>query len=54
MTDPSHPLHFKKLDEPDIYSARVGLNHRALGVMRGDRIIGYWIGTHAEYDRELR
>jgi hypothetical protein len=51
--NPSHPsLHFKKLEgEQDIYSVRVGLNYRALGVMKGDRVVWYWIGDHREYDR---
>jgi len=52
-TNPSHPsLHFKKLEgEENIYSVRAGLNYRALGVMKGDRVVWYWIGDHHEYDR---
>jgi hypothetical protein len=52
-SSPSHPsLHFKKLEATDdIYSARIGLNYRALAVMKKDRIIWYWIGSHSEYDR---
>jgi hypothetical protein len=34
-----------------IYSARIGLEYRALAVRKKDRIIWYWIGSHAEYDR---
>ncbi len=51
--NPSHPsLQFKKLEgEDDIYSARIGLGYRALAVMRKDRVVWYWIGSHAEYDR---
>ncbi|MBV9771999.1 MAG: hypothetical protein JOZ32_20670 [Bryobacterales bacterium] len=51
--DPSHPgLQFKKLEGEDyIYSVRIGLGYRALGVMKKDRIVWYWIGTHSEYDR---
>ena len=30
---------------------RIGLEYRALAVMRRDRIVWYWIGNHAEYDR---
>ena len=37
--------------EQHIYSARVGLGYRALGILRGPRIIWYWIGAHSEYDR---
>jgi hypothetical protein len=53
QSNPSHPgLQFKKLEGEDhIYSARIGLEYRALAVMKKDRIVWYWIGTHAEYDR---
>jgi hypothetical protein len=49
---PAHPsLHFKKVEgESDIYSARIGLDYRALAVLRGDRVVWYWIGGHSEYD----
>jgi hypothetical protein len=51
--NPAHPgLHFKKLEgEEDIYSARIGLDYRALAVMKKDRIVWYWIGSHSDYDR---
>jgi hypothetical protein len=51
--NPAHPgLQFKKLEgEDDIYSARIGLDYRALAVLRGNRIVWYWIGSHADYDR---
>jgi len=51
--NPSHPgVHFKKLPGHDnIYSARVGLGYRALSAMEGERVIWFWIGSHAEYDR---
>ncbi|MGA2184887.1 MAG: hypothetical protein ABSH47_17855 [Bryobacteraceae bacterium] len=53
QSNPSHPgLQFKKLEgEDDIYSARIGLGYRALAVMKKDRIVWYWIGSHADYDR---
>lgn len=48
--DPKHPsLHFKKLGK--LWSARVGLHHRALAVEVEDGMLWVWIGTHAEYDR---
>ncbi|MBZ5619409.1 MAG: hypothetical protein LAQ69_11905 [Acidobacteriia bacterium] len=51
--NPAHPgLQFKKLESEDqIYSARIGIEYRALTVMRKDRIVWYWIGSHSEYDR---
>jgi hypothetical protein len=53
--NPAHPgLHFKQIhDDPLIYSARVGISYRAVGVRDGDTIVWYWIGSHAEYDRLL-
>jgi hypothetical protein len=37
-----------------IYTARVGLGHRALAVVDGDVVIWFWIGTHADYGERLR
>ncbi len=55
VRDPHHPsLHFKKLHDK-LYSARVGLSYRALGVMENpDLIIWIWIGSHAEYDKLIK
>ena len=48
--DPFHPsLHFKKVGQ--LWSARVGLNDRALGLDKGDTGQWFWIGHHDEYDR---
>jgi hypothetical protein len=54
--DPHYPgLHFKLVhDKPPIYSARVGIGYRAVGVLDGDTVIWYWIGSHAEYDELLK
>jgi hypothetical protein len=51
--DPQHPsLQFKRVDpEQPIYSVRIGLRYRALGVLRGDTVTWYWIGPHGVYDR---
>jgi hypothetical protein len=55
IRDPQHPgLRFKPVHPSQpIYSARVGRGHRALGILEGDTIVWYWIGSHAEYDRML-
>ena len=48
-SNPQHPsLHFKKLGK--FWSARVGLDHRALRRSASDGVLWFWIGTHAEYD----
>ena len=51
--NPAHPsLQFKKVDEEkNVYSARVGLGYRTLGVLDGSEIAWFWIGPHSEYDR---
>jgi hypothetical protein len=51
--DPRHPsLHFKKVGE--FWSARVGIQYRALGVDVPDGVLWFWIGSHADYDRLVR
>lgn len=54
--DPSHPsLRFKLAHASrPIYSVRIGLAYRALGVRDGNEIIWFWIGSHADYDRLLK
>jgi hypothetical protein len=51
--DPQHPsLHFKRIHSTKpIYSVRVGLGWRAVGVRRADEMVWYWIGSHADYER---
>ena len=53
--NPQHPsLQFKKVHQQDpIYSARVTLGYRAIGLLEDDEITWFWIGTHAAYDRVL-
>lgn len=51
-TDPLHPsLRFKLLSTRKLYSVRVGLHYRALGLATDDGVHWFWIGTHADYDR---
>lgn len=52
---PGHPgLQFERMHaEPPIFSARVGISYRAVGVLEGDTVIWFWIGTHADYDKLL-
>jgi hypothetical protein len=55
-TDPwQRALQFKRVhpSEP-IYSVRVGLGWRAVGMLRGDTVSWFWIGSHAEYDALLK
>lgn len=56
QSDPYHPsLQFKRVSQRQpIYSARVGLGYRALGLREGDHIYWFWIGPHAQYDDLLK
>ena len=55
-SDPYHPsLEFKRVSQRQpIYSVRVGIGYRALGLRETDHIYWFWIGTHAEYDQLLK
>jgi hypothetical protein len=37
-----------------IFSVRIGIGWRAVGLREGDTIIWFWIGAHGEYDGLLR
>ena len=54
--DPAHPsLDFKQVSRRSpIFSVRVGIGWRAVGVKKEDAMIWFWIGSHAEYDKLLR
>ena len=53
--DPGHPgLRFKKVHQTEpIYSVRVSRGYRAVGVLKDDVIVWFWIGSHSDYDRFL-
>ena len=51
--NPEHPgLRFKRVHgrEP-VYSVRIGLGYRALGLVADGAVTWFWIGSHADYDR---
>ncbi len=52
VENPHHPsLHFKQVHETSpIYSVRIGLYHRALGVKDTNVVVWFWIGTHEQYN----
>jgi hypothetical protein len=51
--DPRHrSLQFKRIHPTKaIYSVRIGIGWRAVGVQNGDVMIWYWIGSHSDYDK---
>jgi hypothetical protein len=55
-SDSNHPsLRFKRLNVADasLYSVRVSRRYRAIGTVEGDTVTWIWIGSHADYDREI-
>jgi hypothetical protein len=56
MRDPWHPsLQFKQIHATQpIFSVRIGLDWRAVGVRSGDIVVWYFIGSHADYDRLIK
>jgi hypothetical protein len=48
----AHPsLFFKRVKEDQaLYSVRIGLAYRALGLLKADTVTWFWVGTHDEYD----
>jgi hypothetical protein len=55
IVDPQHPsLHLKKVGtSKQLWSVRVGMHYRALGLDKPEGIVWFWIGPHAEYDKLL-
>lgn len=53
--NPNHPsLRFKRVHpDPPVYSVRINVDYRALGVREKDAVIWFWIGSHADYDKLL-
>jgi hypothetical protein len=51
--DPFHPsLRFKCVNHSEnIWAVRVTMGYRTLGVMDGETITWFWIGSHDEYER---
>ena len=52
-TNPRHPsLQLKRIEE--LWSVRVGLNCRAVGIDAPEGIQWIWIGSHDDYDRFIK
>jgi len=56
MKNPNHPaIHFKRIHKTQpIYSVRITLSYRALGVKEANTMIWFWIGSHTEYEKLIR
>jgi mRNA-degrading endonuclease RelE of RelBE toxin-antitoxin system len=51
--NPFHPsLHFKCINrEENVWSVRITIDYRALGILEGDTVTWFWIGSHDEYEQ---
>ena len=51
--NPFHPsLHFKCIDSKEgIWSIRVTRSYRAVGILDGDTVTWFWIGSHDDYEQ---
>ena len=56
VEDPHYPsLHFKRIHSTrPIFSVRITIDYRAIGVVDGDEITWFWIGSHSDYDKLLK
>ena len=56
LEDPYYPsLQFKCIHATDpIYSARINIDYRAVGILNNSEIVWFWIGPHSEYDKLLK
>ena len=54
--DPYHPsLEFKRVSTKyPTYSVRIGIGWRAMGIRLDEKIVWFWIGSHANYDKMLQ
>jgi hypothetical protein len=55
-SNPEHPsLRFKKVHATGaIYSVRIDRAWRAVGVLDGETVIWFWVGSHADFEALLR
>lgn len=53
--NPYYPgLHFECIDRQEaIYSVRIGLRYRAVGLLEDDVILWFFIGSHEDYNNLL-
>jgi hypothetical protein len=53
--NPFHPsLRFKCVNrEENVWSVRITRGYRALGIVEGDTVTWFWVGSHGDYERFL-
>ena len=53
--DPWYPsLHFKPVHSGlPVYSIRIAIDYRAVGILQNGKVIWFWVGSHSDYDKLL-
>lgn len=54
-SDPRHPsLRYKKVHpKKTICSVRISQSYRALGILHGNDMVWFWIGSHEDYEKMI-
>ncbi len=48
-------LHFKQVHAAlPVYSARISLDYRAVGVLKNNEIVWFWVGSHSDYNKIVK
>jgi len=53
--DPYYPsLHFKRVhSRKPVYSVRINIDYRAVGIFDDNEIVWFWLGSHSAYNKLL-
>ena len=56
QNNPNHKsIKFKKIhSKKEIFSIRITIGYRALGIISDEEMIWFWIGSHSDYDRLIK
>ena len=54
--NPHYPSpHFKRVHSTrPIFSVRINIDYRAVGILEGDEVTWFWIGSHQEYETLIK
>ena len=51
----SSSLHFKRIHSTrPIFSVRINIDYRAVGILEDNEITWFWIGSHADYETLIK
>ena len=51
----AHSLYFKRVGKRQpVYAVRIDRGYRALGILEGEAILWFWIGSHDKYEQLLK